>query len=557
MRKILAVDDHADNLISVKALLGIFVPECDIITAGSGREGIQKAITERPDTILLDIYMPGMDGFEVCRKLKEDSQTANIPIVMLTAIKTDTKSKVKALELGADAFLTKPINEAELGAQIKAMLRIKKAEDILRNERDQLEEMVHQRIKDLMASNDQLLKEIDERKQAEKENHKLSKQLQQMQKMESIGNLAGGIAHDFNNILFPIIGMSEILLDDLPEGSLEYENAQQILTAGKRGRDLVNQILSFSRQRKHEFIPIRVENVLKEVLKLIRSTIPSNIQFREDIDWGCGLVMADATQIHQVVMNLVTNAFYAIEGISGIIDIKLKEVELKHHKILDKVLPPGKYIKLSIMDNGKGMSQSIQNKVFEPYFTTKKNGKGTGLGLAVAYGIIKEHNGDIKVDSEQGKGSTFSVYMPLMTTTKEFNSTSTSQGLNIQTGTENILIVDDEISIAKLEGQMLSRLGYQVTECTDSCEALNVFKNNPEAFDLVLTDMTMPTMTGDQLAREILSIKPSIPIIICTGFSEGINKEQVKLFGIKGFLMKPVIKSDMAQMVRKMLRNES
>lgn len=380
---------------------------------------------------------------------------------------------------------------------------------------------------------------------------KMEDQIQQSQKMESIGNLAGGIAHDFNNLLFPIIGMSEMLLEDLPEDSLEYENANEIFHAGKRAGDLVKQILAFSRQSEHKMTPVRVQNVLKEVLKLCRSTIPSNIEIHEDIQQNCGLVMADSTQIHQISMNLITNAFHAVEEKNGTIDVKLKEITLKRNELPNSKLQPGQFIRLSISDNGIGMSQNTIFKIFEPYFTTKKQGKGTGLGLSVVYGIVKEHDGDIKVYSEMGKGTTFNIYLPLMK--KSSKIAAVEQEAGMATGTENILLVDDEVSVANLVGQMLSRLGYQVTIKTNSVDALNTFKKTPEYFALVVSDMTMPNMTGDQLAVEILSIKPDTPIIICTGFSERINKVQAEIIGVKGFLMKPAVKADMAQLVRKVL----
>lgn len=389
-----------------------------------------------------------------------------------------------------------------------------------------------------------IMRDITDRKQ-------LEEQLRQTQKIESIGNLAGGIAHDFNNLLFPIIGMAEMLLEDLPNDSLEYENAQEIYNAGRRAGDLVKQILAFSRQSEHKMTPVRIQKILKEVLKLSRSTIPTNIEIQEDIDWKCGLVIADATQIHQVAMNLITNALHAIEEKNGKIVVTLKQIEFEKDEIPECSLHSGKYIKLSITDNGTGISKSVQNKIFDPYFTTKQAGKGTGLGLAVVYGIIKEHNGDIKVYSEEGLGSTFNVYLPLVKTTAI--PVLDNQPLRLPTGTEKILLVDDEKSVSRLESQMLSRLGYQVTEYTDSLEALNKFKINPERYDLVISDMTMPNMTGDQLAREILSIKPSMPIIICTGFSERVNEEQALVIGVKGFLMKPVVKYDMAEMVRNVL----
>ena len=389
-----------------------------------------------------------------------------------------------------------------------------------------------------------IMRDITEREQAEI-------RLQQSQKMEAIGTLAGGIAHDFNNLLFPIVGMAELLLEDLPKDSLEYENVREIYKAGTRAGGLVKQILAFSRQSEHKMTPVRVQSVLKEVLKLSRSTIPADIEIHQDIKVDCGSIKADATQVHQVAMNLITNAYHAVQDNGGTISVTLKQIILGKGELPDSSLEQGQYIVLSVSDTGAGIEPDILGKIFAPYFTTKKKGKGTGLGLAVVFGIMKEHQGDIKVHSELGKGTTFNVYFPLMK--KSAKTVSADQVQKFEPGTERILLVDDEISVVKLEGQMLSRLGYRVTEHTKSLDALEIFKANPDNFDLVITDMTMPNMTGDQFAKAILSIKPDIPVIICTGFSERINKEHAEIIGVKGFLMKPVVKFDMAQMVRKVL----
>ncbi|MCP4579527.1 MAG: response regulator [Deltaproteobacteria bacterium] len=377
------------------------------------------------------------------------------------------------------------------------------------------------------------------------------KHLLQTQKMESIGNLAGGIAHDFNNILFPIVGMSEMLLEDLPTNSPEYQSAKEILKASIRGSELVKQILAFSRQSEHKMIPVRVPQILNEVLKLSRSTIPSNIGIKQDVQVGLGMVMANPTQIHQVAMNLITNAYHAVEPTGGNISVMLRETEFSRDDLSDGSLEPGRYAILSISDTGCGIDQSIMDKIFDPYFTTKAKGKGTGLGLAVVYGIVKEHLGDIKIYSEIEKSTTVEVFLPLIEDSTEDKSIKKVEG--IQTGTEKILLVDDDESIAGLEKQMLERLGYEVTSKTSSLDVLETFRAHPDNFDLIVSDMTMPNLTGDQLSRELLSIRPGIPIIICTGFSEKINKENAQFLGIKGFLMKPVAKFDMAQMVRRVL----
>ena len=289
-------------------------------------------------------------------------------------------------------------------------------------------------------------RDITERKKAkEEENIKLLGLLQQSQKLESIGNLAGGIAHDFNNILFPIMGLSELLVEDSSPGSFEHENARQILKAAERGSDLVQQILAFSRQTDHKMMPIRIQNVLREVLKLARSTIPANIDIKHQIQMDCGLVNGDGTQVHQIAMNLITNAFHALEDADGEINVQLKEVRLENEDVADLLIQPGPYAMLTVTDTGCGMEPFILKKIFEPYFTTKEQGKGTGLGLAVVYGIVRDHKGGIKVLSEPNEGTTFTVYLPLIEKSNE--KISIEKSLTYETGNEHILLVDDEIPI--------------------------------------------------------------------------------------------------------------
>jgi len=379
----------------------------------------------------------------------------------------------------------------------------------------------------------------------------MEKRMIQSQRMEAIGSLAGGIAHDFNNILFPIIGLSEMLVDDLPPGSTEHENAAEIYRAGIRGSGLVKQILAFGRQSGQKKVPIHIQQILKEAAKLSRSTIPSVITITQDIQSDCSLVRADPTQIHQIVMNLITNAYHAAEPVNGKISVRLREVEINFGQLPECNLSPGRYALLSVSDSGVGIDPAIVHKIFEPYFTTKEQGKGTGLGLSVVYGIVKDHHGDIKVYSELGKGTTFNVYLPIIKKATETVSLEGSDALS--TGHERILLVDDEVAIAKLEKQMLERLGYEVTMRVNSLEALEAFKAKSDAFDMVISDMTMPDMTGDQLSRELLAIRSDIPIIICTGFSEKLNPVQAEAIGVKGFLMKPIVKAEMAKIVRRIL----
>ena len=390
-----------------------------------------------------------------------------------------------------------------------------------------------------------------ERRKAEIEREKLQAQLHVTQKMESIGTLAGGIAHDFNNILFPIMGMAELLKEDFSPGTYEYENLHEIISAGKRGRDLVQHILAIGRQTQHDTIPVRIQMVLKEVLQLSRSTIPANVSIVHDIQKNCSAVKADPTQIHQVAMNLITNAAHSLEDDAGEISVTLKEIELKTEDLTGANQDPGRYALLTVSDTGRGIEPEVMEKIFDPYFTTKEQGKGTGLGLSVVHGIVRGYGGDIQVESKAGEGTTFRVYLPVVKKMQEIEGAKEDRF--VPTGNERILVVDDEAAIIKLEETLLKKLGYKVTSRTGSIEALEKFRKDPYAFDLVLTDMAMPNMTGEKLAMEMISIRPDLPVIMCTGFSERIDKQKAEAIGVKGFLMKPVVNRDLARTVRKVL----
>ncbi|MFO7883842.1 MAG: PAS domain-containing protein [Desulfobacteraceae bacterium] len=389
------------------------------------------------------------------------------------------------------------------------------------------------------------------RKKDERERKRLENKLTQAQKMEAIGSLAGGIAHDFNNILFPIVGLSEMMAEDFSEGSTEYMNAHEILKAGRRGSELVKQILAFSRQSDNRPIPVQFQSILKEALKLCRATIPTDIEIHKNIQGDLGFVLANPTQLHQIVMNLMTNAFHAIDPDHGTISVTLSEADLEEEALTGLSLTSGKYAHLTVSDTGTGIQPDVIEKIFDPYFTTKEREKGTGLGLSVVHGIVRGCGGDIKVYSEPGKGTAFDVYIPLK---EDAGKTEIEKETTINpTGNERILLVDDEMPIVKMEKTMLERLGYQVTFRTGSIEALAVFKSDPNAFDLVITDMAMPSMTGDQLAAELMAIRPDVPVIIFTGFSERINEKKSASLGIKGYLKKPVLRSDMAHTIRRVL----
>jgi PAS domain S-box-containing protein len=374
--------------------------------------------------------------------------------------------------------------------------------------------------------------------------------LHQAQKMESIGNLAGGIAHDFNNILSAIIGFTEIALDDAARGKPLEDKLHEIYAAGMRARDLVRQILAFARQSDEEKKPIRVDSIAKEALKFIRSTTPATIKIQKSIQ-SRSLIMGNASQTHQLIMNLCTNAAQAMEDTGGILNVELKDIKLNEQWALPLLaLKSGNYIKITISDTGCGISPDIIHSIFEPYFTTKDVGEGTGMGLALAHGIVTSYGGKITVDSELGKGTIFTIYLP---TTKKSEYHHPYEEEKLPSGRERILFVDDELPIAKIGCQILERLGYQVTTRTSSIEALELFRSKPEDFDLVITDMTMPNMTGDELAMELIAFRSDIPIILCTGYSKRLAEEEAAEIGIKAFAYKPIVKADMAKTIRKVL----
>ena len=388
------------------------------------------------------------------------------------------------------------------------------------------------------------------------QSRRIEMQLRQAQKMEAMGTLAGGIAHDFNNILSAIIGYTELAQDYVTEGSKVQRNLDEVLKAGLRARDLVRQILTFSRQVEGERKPVQVHLIVKEALKLLRSSIPSTIKIREDIDTKSGMVIADPTQIHQVIMNLCTNAYQAMDDHGGLMHVVLEKVMVDSDFIkIHPQLQEGPYIRLSVNDTGEGIDSQTLERIFDPFFTTKSQGKGTGLGLATVHGIVTNLQGIIHVDSTVGQGSTFSVYLPC--TEKGISDQKImKEGFPHGQG-ERILLIDDETSIVQIEKQMLEDLGYIVTIKTDSIEALESFRMLPDQFDLVITDMTMPNLTGVDLSHRILEIRPDIPIILCTGFSDKINKERAQELGIQEYLEKPFDKAAFAWAINRALHKRS
>jgi len=380
----------------------------------------------------------------------------------------------------------------------------------------------------------------------------LEEQLRQSQKMEAIGTLAGGIAHDFNNILAAILGYTELAAMDVPAESVAAERLRLVVSSCDRARSLVKQILTFSRKNPQAPSPVRIADSIRETVRLLRASLPSTIEISQDLQDPEAVVMADPTQIQQLFLNLCTNAAQAMEETGGTLSISLD----RHTSDGDGMLcfyglAPGAYVRLTVRDTGVGISREIKERIFEPFFTTKAVGKGTGMGLAVAHGIVKSYGGCIYADSDPGKGAAFHVLLPVIhEAPQEFFR---EHPLGMQRGAETILLVDDEEAVAQTCGGMLTALGYTIVSTASSMEALDLFSSQPERFDCVITDMTMPYMRGDVLARKLMALRPGLPVILCTGFSEKISEQQALEQGIKAFLMKPYTMQGLAAVVRTVL----
>lgn len=422
-------------------------------------------------------------------------------------------------------------SESEKHLEIKSHLR--------RNQKGQQRGMVH------------VIRDVTEQRKSEQEQQRLQSQLMQAQKMEAIGALAGGVAHDFNNILAAIMGYTELVTFKVPEDSSVRPQLEQVLTACERAKDLVHQILAFSRQTQHEKKPIQVGLIVLEVLKLLRASLPSSVEIRQHIMAKSSLVFADPTQIHQVLMNLCTNASHAMQENGGVLQVSLEDVDIDARTaaaIPDVHLGP--HLKLSVRDTGHGIERKVLDHIFDPFFTTKGPGKGTGMGLAVVHGITKNHHGAIQVSSTSGEGSTFDIYLPRVTSPVDLKP---EEKPSIPTGNERVLVVDDEPSLVDMWKQMIERLGYQVVAKISPEEAIQLFRDHPTHFDIVITDMTMPKMSGDVLACELMKIRPDIPVILCTGFSEQMTEEKAQSLGIKELLAKPLSINDLAKTIRRSL----
>jgi len=414
-----------------------------------------------------------------------------------------------------------------------------------------LEKRVRERTEQLTNANQNLKKEIETRKKYEVERAELETQLFQLKKMETIGTLAGGIAHDFNNILTPILGYTDMALEELPEESTLKFDIEQINSAATRGKDLVQQILTFSREVNFEKKPIQLNLVVVEVLNLLKPSLPPGIEIRQSLEQDIGTILADSTHMHQIIMNLCTNASYAMMQSGGILEVKLDVVNVDN-KLTKQItnLKKGNYIRLIISDTGHGMDSKTKERIFEPFFTRKEVGSGSGLGLSVVHGIVNNYDGAITVDSTLGKGTTFTIYLPQFGTSL-LNQDEMSKTL--KKGHEYILFVDDEQEITYMGKKMLENLGYKVTIKSDSLSALEEFKSDPMKYSLLVTDQTMPKMFGTELAARMKEIRPGMKVIIITGYIDKLSEDLLTKNGISELIMKPIVLSDFSKVIRKVL----
>jgi signal transduction histidine kinase/CheY-like chemotaxis protein len=441
----------------------------------------------------------------------------------------------------------------ELSARKEFYMRIllEQEKENVKTANNALEKRVQERTEQLLNANLDLKKEIEIRQKFERERTELEKKLFQLQKMETIGTLAGGIAHDFNNILTPILGYTDMAREELPEESNLRFDIEQINNAALRGKDLVQQILTFSREVDFKKKPIRLQPIVAEVLNLLKASFPPSVKIKQQLDARIGTVLADSTHIHQIVMNLCTNANHAMLKTGGILEVKLEAVKVDQ-RFAEKIpnLKKGDYIRLTISDTGHGMDIKTKERIFEPFFTRKEVGSGSGLGLSVVHGIINNYGGAIVVESTTGKGSTFSIYLPKYGSDPLDSYKSDKKPVK---GNEHILFVDDEPEITFMGKKMLENLGYKVTIKSDSMSALEEFKKDPEKYSLLVTDQSMPNISGTELSTMMKEINPGLKVIVITGYSESLSEEVLMQCGISEVILKPMILNDFSKVIRRVL----
>jgi signal transduction histidine kinase len=511
--QLLLVEDNPAHTELIRRAFLSYDRQVELTVARNLREARATLATAQPDLAIIDLLLPDGRGLEL---LPGDENAALYPSVMMTSHGNE-QAAVEAIKTGAVDYVVK--SDATLA------------------------DMPHIAERALRAWG-----HISERR-------RLEAQLRQAQKLEAIGTLAGGIAHDFNNILTAILGYTELALGDIHQKSNAWNYLHEVRKAGLRAKTLVQQILTFSRRTEQPRQLVQLPALIEEALVLLRASLPSTIEIRQAITQEVGPVLADPTQLHQVLLNLCANAAHAMRETGGCLEVRLEAVDIDEPVTAQHPeLPPGPYVCISVTDTGQGMTPAVMERIFEPFFTTKAPGEGTGMGLALVHGIVTSHGGAVTVASVVGQGTTFTVYLPQ--STDKTCDAAPQEGASVTAappGAERVLFVDDEAVLVSLGEAILQRLGYEVVACTSSTEALAAFRAAPQRFDVVITDQTMPHMTGEGLAQTIRRLRPDVPIILCTGFSAGMHAERARELGIDALLMKPLAKQELAQTIRQVL----
>jgi CheY-like chemotaxis protein len=528
LKHIMVVDDDPSHQSMVLSALGRMGYECEV--ASNAFEALEKLSEDSFDLVISDIVMPEKDGIELMKEAR--ALLPDLDFIIMTGHSGDY-SYSDIVAAGARDYLMKPFTKAELKARLERIERERGNELELRKHRDHLEKLVTKRTAELDSAN---------------------KRLRQVQKLEAIGTLAKGIAHEFNNILTPIMAFSEIMLEQAAEDDSFREELQIIVDSACRARDLVSQIMTFARTEGAERQIIRMGPFLKEIMKQARSSIPATIKVDVNILTKKDVVMADPVQIQQVVMNICTNSAQAMQEGGGALEVRLQDAVIMPESMEIRALgvKPGPYLKLTVSDTGHGMDQTIVDRIFDPFFTTRQPGEGSGLGLSVVYGIVADYGGTITVETAPGRGTTFCVFLPGAEheLAEEPFTVSSSSG----TG-KCILVVDDDKLVLLAAVGILESLGYRVVAITSSLEALELFRATPDELSLVITDLTMPHMTGLELAEELHKIRPGTPIILCTGYGGMTNRGDAAATGIVETVRKPFSRQTMAEAVQRVLRD--